>query len=154
MRLVRKLDALELSHGRRDQASPDGGGCDNLQDPPPAGGDHLGSRCEFREGHQQAPRFLFEGDTLFGQLHPSTDPVQQFEAKLGLEILNGACHRWLGTPEHISRLGNAAAGSNRKEGLKVPGFHLRLHAYFVSLASSHPLLACVKPKQLFKGHVF
>ncbi|MER9768579.1 hypothetical protein NKJ09_21190 [Mesorhizobium sp. M0189] len=50
--------------------------------------------------------------------------MQQFEAKFGLELLNGACHRRLGTPEHVSRLGDAAAGSNRKEGLKVPSFHI------------------------------
>ncbi|MFD2054325.1 hypothetical protein ACFSQT_14875 [Mesorhizobium calcicola] len=49
--------------------------------------------------------------------------MQQFEAKLGLEILDGARHRGLGTPKHVSRLGDAAAGSNRKERLEVSSFH-------------------------------
>ncbi|ESW75445.1 hypothetical protein X772_32480 [Mesorhizobium sp. LSJC280B00] len=57
--------------------------------------------------------------------------LPQFEAELRLAVLNGACHRRLGTAEHLGSLGDAAVGGNGKKGLEISCFHLRLHAHCV-----------------------
>ena len=67
--------------------------------------------------------------TALAQTAPA-DAVQQLETELGLEVLDGARYRGLGAPEHVSRLGDAAAGSNRKESLEITGFHTHLKCEF------------------------
>src|SRR5438045_2619212 len=119
MRLVRQFDVLQFCHGLRDQPGADCRCRGDLQDPALTGRNHLCPRGKFGEGHQQTPRLLLESYTLFRKLHATAHTVKQLEAELSLEILNGAGYRRLGTPEHLSSLSDATAGSNGKEGLEI-----------------------------------